>query len=105
MFAPFTYAARRTTLADQLSGLVVLLGNENAPMNYPANHYAFRQDGSFLYYSGLDAPGLALTLDADTGETTLYGREASMEDRVWDGDVPSVRERADSAAIEGTGPP
>ncbi|MEM6327307.1 MAG: aminopeptidase P family protein [Bacteroidota bacterium] len=105
MFAPSTFAARRAALADRLSGLVVLLGNEPVPMNYPANVYPFRQDGSFLYYSGLDAPGLVLAIDADSGETTLYGREATMEDRVWDGDVPSVRERADAAAIEHTGPP
>lgn len=105
MLSPSTFASRRAALADQLSGLVVLLGNAPAPMNYPANHYAFRQDGSFLYYTGLDAPGFALTLDADSGEATLYGREATMEDRVWDGDVPSVRERADSASIQSTAPP
>ena len=44
-------------------------------MNYAGNVYGFRQDGSFLYYAGLDEPGLALALDADTGEATLYGHE------------------------------
>ncbi|MEM1054707.1 MAG: aminopeptidase P family protein [Bacteroidota bacterium] len=105
MFAPSAFAARRSTLAGGLTGLVVLLGNGNAPMNYPANHYRFHQDGSFRYYTGLNAPGLALALDADSGQSTLYGRDATMEDRVWDGDVPSVRERAGFAAIEHTGSP
>ncbi|WP_420454957.1 aminopeptidase P family protein [Rubrivirga sp.] len=105
MFSPDTFADRRAALADAVgSGLVVLLGNEAAPMNYPANHYPFRQDGSFRYYAGADAPGLALTLDADSGQATLYGTEATMEDRVWDGERPSVRERAEAAGIPLTAP-
>jgi len=106
MLPPTTFAARRAALADALSaGLVVLLGNDEAPMNYAANLYPFRQDGSFLYYTGLDAPALALTLDAETGEATLFGRDATMEDRVWDGERPSLAERAASAGIEKTAPP
>ncbi len=105
MFSPDTYAARRAVLADAVgSGLVVLLGNEAAPMNYPANHYPFRQDGAFRYYAAADAPGLALALDADSGQATLYGREATMADRVWDGERPSVGERAADASIEWTAP-
>lgn len=106
MFSPATYAARRAALASAVpDGLIVLLGNDAAPMNYPANHYAFRQDGSFRYYAGANAPGLALTVDADSGEATLYGREATMEDRVWDGERPSVAERAAAADIPNTAPP
>ncbi|PAP77928.1 aminopeptidase P family protein [Rubrivirga marina] len=106
MFAPDTYAARRAALADAVSGgLIVLLGNNAAPMNYAANHYPFRQDGSFRYYAGADAPGLALTIDADSGEATLYGREATIEDRVWDGERPSVADRASAADIPDSAPP
>ena len=35
------------------NGLVVILGNEEAPANYPANTYKFRQDSSFIYFFGL----------------------------------------------------
>ena len=63
MFASATYADRRRALADTVpDGLIVLLGNDAAPMNYAANHYPFRQDGSFRYYAGADAAGLALLL-------------------------------------------
>ncbi len=69
-------------------------------MNYASNHYAFRQDGSFRYYTGLNEPGLALTLDTASGAATLYGREATMEDRVWDGETPSMAHRAQHAGTE-----
>jgi Xaa-Pro aminopeptidase len=106
LFSPDTYAARRAALAEAVpGGLIVLLGNETMPMNYAANPYPFRQDGSFRYYAGADAPGLALTLDADSGEATFYGREATIEDRVWDGERPSVAERAAAAGISSTAPP
>ena len=106
MFSPDTYAARRSALADAVpGGLIVLLGNDAAPMNYAANHYPFRQDGSFRYYAAADAPGLALTLDADTGEATVYGREATVDDRVWDGERPTVAARAEAAGIARTAPP
>ena len=106
MFPPATYAARRADLARALSdGLVVLLGNEEAPMNYPANAYPFRQDGAFLYYVGLDAPGLALALDAETGEARLYGPEQALDDVVWEGPLPSLAERAAQAGVERTSAP
>ena len=106
MFAPDVFASRRSALAESLpDGLVVLLGNEAAPMNYPANHYAFRQDGSFRYYTGLDEPGLALTIDTASGTAALYGREATMEDRVWDGETPSMAHRAQHAGVQDTATP
>ncbi len=105
MFSSDTYAARRATLADSMSGLVVILGNANAPMNYASNVYDFRQDGSFLYYAGLDEPGLALALDADSGEATLYGHDPTMDDVIWEGPLASIAERASHAGISTTGTP
>ena len=106
MFAPDTYAARRRATAEIVSdGLIVVLGNAPAPMNYRANVYPFRQDGTFLYLTGLDEPGLALTLDAATGEATLYGSDPTMEDRVWEGDRPSMRDHAAGAGADAVAAP
>lgn len=103
MFPPETFADRRATLAEAVgSGLIVLLGNRPAAMNYAANHYPFRQDGTFLYYTGLDAPHLALTLDAETGEATLYGPEPTMDDAVWEGSVTPLSNTAEASAIART---
>ena len=100
MFDPSVYAERRAALAHAVStGLIVVLGHEPAPMNYPANLYSFRQDGSFLYYGGLDAPDLALTIDAETGRTTLFGHDPTVDDVVWEGPLASL---ADRAALIGT---
>ncbi|GAB5537629.1 MAG: Xaa-Pro aminopeptidase [Rubricoccaceae bacterium] len=105
MFAPETFAARRSALARQLDGLVVILGNDNVPMNYAGNVYGFRQDGSFLYYGGLDEPGLALGIDADSGESILYGHEPTLDDTIWEGPMATLGDRAASVGIATTAAP
>ena len=106
MFSADTYAARRAALADAVgTGLVVLLGNDPAPMNYAGNVYPFRQDGSFRYYAGLDGPGLALALDAETGRAVLYGHDPTLDDVVWEGPLPSLTERAARVGVAETAPP
>ena len=58
MFDKSVYVNRRKQLIDKMSGgLVLILGNEEAPANYPSNTYKFRQDSSFLYFFGLNMPG------------------------------------------------
>ncbi|PEN15396.1 Xaa-Pro aminopeptidase [Longibacter salinarum] len=103
MFSAPTYVARRRELANQMPpGLVLLLGNEEAPMNYEANPYPFRQDSTFLYYTGLDQPGLALLIDTATGKCTLYGKDAGLDEVVWTGPKPSVADRAEVSGIGNT---
>ena len=101
MFSPDTLAARRTALARAVgSGLVVLVGHDDAPMNYPANVYPFRQDGTFRYYTGLDAPGFALALDAETGHATLFGHDPTLDDVIWEGPAPRLADRAEAAGTD-----
>ena len=70
MFPREIYLARRDRLMSQFDGgLLLFLGNGDSPMNYADNPYHFKQDSSFLYYFGLDQPGLAGVIDADSGET------------------------------------
>ena len=73
-------------------------------MNYRANTYPFRQDGSFTYYAGLNAPGLVLGLDCDTGEEILFGYEPMLDDVIWSGLAPSLEELAHNAGVERTLP-
>ena len=95
LFDKQTYSSRRATLRDKVgSGLIILLGNNNAPCNYPANGYTFRQDSSFLYFTGQDRDTLALVIDADSGQEWLLGDDIDIEDIIWTGFVPSVADLA-----------
>lgn len=105
MFNASVYKKRRKALRQQVkSGLILFLGNEESPMNYPANTYPFRQDSSFLYYFGLDSPSLAATIDVDTGRETIFGNEISLEDIIWMGPLPSLKERAQAVGVRSTAP-
>ena len=58
MFSKQTYIERRKRLSELVgSGLIVLMGNNDASCNYPANVYKFRQDSCFLYYFGQERDG------------------------------------------------
>lgn len=105
MFEAKIYSERRQKLRKSLStGLVLFLGNIDSPMNYPANIYHFRQDSSFLYFYGLNEPGLAAIIDLDEGKDHLFGDDVTLDDIIWMGPQPSVKEKAKSAGIENTHP-
>lgn len=101
MFKSEIYIQRRKKLQRQLrSGLLLFLGNEESPMNYPGNPYHFRQDSSFLYYWGLDEPGLAAVLDVDSGREMIFGYDFTVEDIVWMGPQATLKERARRAGVK-----
>ncbi len=101
MFEKSTYVRRRRLLKKQVgSGLVLFPGNADSPMNYPANAYPFRQDSSFLYFFGLDGPGLAGLIDIDADRDILFGDDVGLEDIIWTG---PQRPLADRAAEVGVG--
>lgn len=105
MFKREVYIKRRTRLHSLMkSGLALFIGNTDSPMNYPANPYHFRQDSDFLYFFGLDIPGLAGVMDFDTGKDWIYGNDFDMDDIIWMGPQPSVRELAGAAGINNTAP-
>lgn len=100
MFPAETYVRRREELAREVgSGIILLLGNYVSPMNYNANIYPFRQDSSFLYYTGIREPANFLVMDLDEGETTLYGYEQTMDDIVWEGERAPLKVQAEMAGI------
>jgi Xaa-Pro aminopeptidase len=95
MFSADTYRQRRAALANAVaSGIIILPGNNESPMNYAANGYHFRQDSTFLYYFGVDAAGMAGIIDCESGESVLYGNDFTVDDIVWMGPQPKVAEFA-----------
>ncbi|MBN1509477.1 MAG: aminopeptidase P family protein [Sedimentisphaerales bacterium] len=105
MFARETYIQRRERLRTQVqSGLILLPGNDESPMNYAANTYPFRQDSTFLYYFGLDQPHLAAVIDADDGTECVFGDDPTVEEIVWTGPVSLLRDRCQLAGVAQTAP-
>ena len=105
LFDKLTYCSRRAEVREKVErGLIVLLGNNNAPCNYPANGYTFRQDSSFLYFTGQERDALALVIDADSGEEWLLGDDIDIEDIIWTGFVPSVADLAAECGIQKSAP-
>lgn len=99
------HAERRVRLQAQMKGgLLLLLGNDESPMNYGDNAYAFRQDSSFLYFTGVNRPGCAMVMDLDEDRTTLFADDPTVDDLVWTGPQPTARDLAREAGITDTAP-
>ncbi len=105
LFDSKTYIERRRILREKVgSGLILFFGNNNAPCNYPANGYTFRQDSSFLYYFGQERDGLVGIIDADSGQEWLLGDDIDIEDIIWTGFVPSVHDLAAQSGVGSSAP-
>ena len=103
MFNKEVYIGRRKRLMSSINdGIILLLGNNDSPMNYPANTYHFRQDSSFLYFLGLDAQGLACVMDVDQDEVVLFGDDVEIDDIIWMGSQASIASKAIESGIPKT---
>src|SRR6478735_6619118 len=100
MFSANTYINRRNELKSKVGrGLILFLGNEESGMNYRDNVYPFRQDSTFLYYFGIDAPSLHAVIDLDNDEEIIFGNELSIDDIIWTGPKEPLTEKAAKAGI------
>ena len=106
MFGKKTYINRRNELKKLVSdGIIILFGNNEAPMNCPANaYYPHRQDSSFIYYFGQHREGLVGVIDIDNNRETLVGDDIDVVDIVWYGSVDSVSDLAAQVGVENTLP-
>ena len=105
MFSAKTYTARRRELRTKIKeGIILLPGNPLSPNNYPNNAYYFRQDSSFRYYFGLNVPDIVGVIDADSGEEALYGDDFTVEDIIWTGPQPTLRDMGAEVGVTKTFP-
>ena len=105
MFSKETYQQRRAVLKKKMgSGLLLFLGNDDYGLNYADNAFRFRQDSSFLYYFGLAFSGLSAVIDIDKDKEIIFGDELTMDDIVWMGNQPSLRENSSRVGIVETQP-
>jgi len=105
MFKPEVYKKRREALKAKInSGIAVFPGNNDSPMNYPANTFHFRQDSNFLYFFGIDLTGLAGVIDFDNGTDTIFGNDVDIDDIIWMGPQPTVKDNAAKVDVSDTKP-
>ena len=106
MFDQKTYIRRRNELKKLVNdGIIILFGNNESPMNYPANaYYPHRQDSSFIYYFGQHREGLVGVIDIDNNRETLVGDDIDVVDIVWYGSVDSVSDLAAQVGVDNTLP-
>ena len=101
MFDKQVYIDRRLELKKNFkNGILLFPGNDEAAANYPGNTYKFRQDSSFLYYFGIDIPGMTGLIDLDEDKEYLFGYEFTLEDTVWMGPQPKLAELAEQVGVE-----
>lgn len=100
MFTPDVYTERRNRLRKEVSGgLALFLGNQEAAMNYPANTYSFRQDSNFSYFFGLDHPDLTGIIDLDGSRDIIFGNDVDIDDIIWMGKQPTMKDQASLAGV------
>ncbi len=105
MFNKKTYQERRDKLKKIVGkGLILLFGNDESPMNYTDNTYHFRQDSTFLYYFGIQQPGLAAVIDIDNDLEVVFGDEYTVEDYVWRGPQPTIASLAEKCGVKNVQP-
>ena len=105
MFDSKTYISRRKTLAQKVgNGIILLPGNSEVGCNYADNTYLFRQDSTFLYYFGLDKPSLAGIIDTETGEEIIFGNDVDIDDIVWMGPQPLMKDEAAKVGVHRSEP-
>lgn len=103
MFDKKVYVKRRQQLKKKVgSGLILLPGNNEAPMNYADNTYGYRQDSTFLYYFGLDHAGFTAVIDVDEDRDMIFGNDFSLDDIVWTGPQPTVKQLAAKIGVADT---
>ena len=105
MFSRNIYVSRRQKLIKSVKeGLLLFLGNGEAPLNYSDNQYTFRQDSTWLYYFGIDKPDMAAIIDVESGEEKIFGDDVDIDDIIWMGPQPSVASQAEDVGVSRTAP-
>lgn len=109
MFAKEVYVSRRATLLAKMreagqSGLILFVGNAEAPAQYKDNCYKWRQESCWLYYFGLDDPRYAAILDIESGKETIYADDVEIGDIIWMGPQPTVQSKAELVGVANSEP-
>ena len=100
MFAKEVYWQRRKMLRETVGdGVILFPGNDESAMNYRGNT-TFGRTAVFLYFFGISKPGFYGVCDVDENKDTLYGDDFTIDDIIWMGEQPAVKQLAAEVAVE-----
>ena len=87
MFKPKVYINRRKELQKKVNnGIILFIGNDESQVLIRDTVNKFRQNSNFLYYWGLNEPGLFALIDVKSGKEILFGHDLTTEEIVWEGE-------------------
>lgn len=98
MIDPTTHARRRADLAARLPAPILLLGNGTRNRNLPDGGLPFRQDSTFLYFTGCDIPGAAAQID--DGQCVLFVPRPADDDALWHGAIAGLDAMKDQYQVD-----
>jgi Xaa-Pro aminopeptidase len=105
MFSEEEYKTRRKKLKESLGeGLILFLGNDECGINSKDNTYPYRQDSSFIYFFGLQIPGLNALIDLEEDKEIIFGDNLSIDDVVFMGPIESLEEQAHKVGVTSVRP-
>ncbi len=105
MFRAEIYVERRNKLKEKVKdGILIFLGNNECPYNYSSNPYHFRQDSNYLYFWGLDEPGLFAIIDLDSSDEIIFGENRTIDDIIWMGPTRTIQEKAENVGVQKSAP-
>lgn len=102
MFDKQTFVNRRNKLKEIMkTGTILLLGNDNSPIECVDHSYTFRQNSSFTYYTGINqTPSVSLLIDIDNNKEIMFADDFPLEDQIWTGPLPPFSEKAERTGIK-----
>ena len=96
------HARRREHLSQRVGAPILLVGNGIRSRNLPLTPLPFRQDSTFLYYTGCAAPGAAALIEE--GRTTLFMDPPAEDDALWHGRVTTLAQHRETLGVEDVRP-
>ncbi|MBU1240157.1 aminopeptidase P family protein [Myxococcota bacterium] len=99
MFDTHVYAQRRSKLRALMGDAPLFFpGHREVPRNYRDNTHNFRQNSTFAYFAGHQIPDMALLMTPQ-GDI-LCGYNPSVDDIIWTGPLPSLKELGEQVGID-----
>ena len=92
MVTPALRAEKRTELVQEIGSPILLVANGHRARNLVMSHVPFRQDSTFLYFTGCNVPGAAVLLTEQGHRIYLPAQHA--DDPLWHGIQPSIEDQA-----------